>query len=179
VAYGMAVMWDYQYGAGSPARPPAHWPSDTRLERVPDRPTLVMLLHPQCPCSRASIGELARLMARLEGRLTARLLFLKPAGTPDGWEDTDLWQSAAVIPGVTVLADADGAEARRFGALTSGQVVVYDAGGRLLWNGGITPSRGHAGDNEGRDTIVALLAGERMEARPTPVFGCSLVTPTS
>jgi hypothetical protein len=76
---------------------------------------------------------------------------------------------------VTVLDDVDGTEARRFGALTSGQVVVYDADGRLRFSGGITPARGHAGDNAGRSAIIALLEGASSASVETPVFGCSLL----
>jgi hypothetical protein len=137
-----------------------------------------MLAHPHCPCTRASIGELALLMAHVQGRLTATVLFLSPSDMPAAWEQTDLWEDAAAIPGVTVMRDADGAEARRFGAVTSGQVIVYDASGRVLFSGGITPSRGHAGDNQGRSAIVALLDGDP-SVRGSRVFGCSLVTPTS
>ena len=57
------------------------------------------------------------------------------------------WRSAAAIPGVTVHVDHDGGEARRFGAETSGFVVLYDAHGELLFAGGITTGRGQAGDN--------------------------------
>jgi len=48
--------------------------------------------------------------------LGAYVLFLKPDGFSDDWEKSDLWQSAATIPGVTVIPDDDGNEARRFGA---------------------------------------------------------------
>jgi len=133
-----------------------------------------MLVHPQCPCSRASIGELALLMAQSQGRLKAYVLFLKPAGFSDDWEKTDLWQSAAGIPGVKPLVDYDGMEARRFHAKTSGQTVLYDAEGRLLFSGGITAARGHAGDNAGRSAIVSLVNAKVADKAETPVFGCPL-----
>ena len=56
-----------------------------------------------------------------------------------------------------MLRDDDGAEARRFGAETSGQTLLYDEHGALLFSGGITGARGHAGDNAGRASLVALL----------------------
>jgi hypothetical protein len=133
-----------------------------------------MLVHPHCPCSRASIGELALIMAQSQGRLAAYILFLKPEGFADHWEKTDLWQSAAAIPGVKPIADQDGVEARRFHATTSGQTVLYDAEGRLLFSGGITIARGHAGDNAGRSAIVSLVNTRIAEQAETPVFGCPL-----
>ncbi len=52
--------------------------------------------------------------------------------------------------------------------------MIYDAAGQLAFEGGITSFRGHSGDNDGRDAIVALLRGQRPQRRATPVFGCAL-----
>jgi hypothetical protein len=113
-------------------------------------------------------------MTQAQGRVTAYVLFLKPEGSTDDWEKTDLWQNAASIPGVNAVVD-DGVEARRFQAETSGQIVLYDADGRLLFSGGITGSRGHSGDNAGRSAIVSLLNTGEAERAETPVFGCRLL----
>jgi hypothetical protein len=61
---------------------------------------------------------------------------------------------------------------------TSGQVLLYDASGRLRFRGGIRPSRGHEGDNTGRRALEALLLGDGA-APPlsTAVFGCPLFHP--
>jgi len=112
-------------------------------------------------------------MAQVQGRVTAYVLFVKPPGSAENWEKTDLWQSAANIPGVSVVVD-DGAEALRFHAVTSGQTALYDVAGRLLFSGGITGSRGHAGDNAGRSAIVSLLNTGEAEQTETSVFGCDL-----
>jgi hypothetical protein len=39
-----------------------------------------MAIHPHCPCSRASIGELSILMAHSRGRLAAFVVFVEPPG---------------------------------------------------------------------------------------------------
>ena len=52
--------------------------------------------------------------------------------------------------------------------------VVAREGGRLLFRGGITPSRGHEGDNAGRRRIASLLANGSADGRQTRVFGCPL-----
>ena len=174
VGTGLWVLWGYENAPGTGAQPPRQWPADSRVERSPGRATLVMLAHPQCPCTRAGIGELALLMAHAEGRLTATVLFLRPDGFSAGWEKTDLWQSAAKIPGVTAIVDEGGAEARRFNAATSGQTVLYGADGRLLFSGGITGSRGHSGDNAGRSAIESLVNTGAAERAETFVFGCPL-----
>jgi hypothetical protein len=174
IGVGLGLLWDYENAPGLTASPPSHWPPDSHIHLATDRATLIMLAHPQCPCSRASVGELARLMAQTQGRVTAYVLFLKPADASDDWEKTDLWQSAASIPGVNVVADDDGVEAQRFHAVTSGQTVLYDAAGRLLFSGGITGSRGHSGDNAGRSAIVSRLNTGEAERAETFVFGCPL-----
>jgi hypothetical protein len=174
IAVGLGLLWAYENAPGPTATPPAHWPFDSRIGRATDRATLVIMTHPHCPCTRASIGELARLMAQAQGRVTAYALFLKPSGSYDDWEKTDLWQSAASIPGVNVVVDDGGTEARRFHVVTSGQIVLYDAGGRLLFSGGITGSRGHEGDNAGRSAIVSLLNTGEAERAETLAFGCPL-----
>jgi hypothetical protein len=113
-------------------------------------------------------------MTDCDGKLIAAVLVFRPAGVPDGWERTDLWDSAAAIPGVLVVGDDEGAEALRFGAATSGQVLLYSADGRLLFAGGIIPSRGHEGDNAGRSAIIALVRGTATQVMRAPVFGCPL-----
>jgi len=178
VATGLVVLLRYENRPGVAAAPPGRWPAGSHLERATDRATLVMLVHPGCPCSRASIEELDRLMARSRNLVTAHVLVFKPREFPAEWEKTDLWRAAAAIPGVRVRRDDDGGEARLFRAATSGQVVLYDAGGALRFSGGITPSRGHAGDSAGPDAIVAVLTGNAPATGiRTPVFGCSLHDP--
>ena len=103
-----------------------------------------------------------------------RCLFLKPADASYEWTHTDLWNTASALPDVTVVADDDGAEARRFGVSTSGQTLLYDERGRLLFAGGITGSRAHQGDNDGRRAIVALLNQKSSPRSTTSVFGCAL-----
>jgi hypothetical protein len=120
------------------------------------------------------MNELAELLARASMRPKTYVLFLKPAGFADAWEQSGLWHKAVSIPQVTAVRDDHGLEARRFGAATSGQTVLYDAAGRLLFSGGITSARGHAGDSAGRTAILALLHREMPERTTSAVFGCSL-----
>jgi hypothetical protein len=171
------MLWNYENSVGAAGYPPVHWPANTRVELASDGATLVMVAHPHCPCSRASIGELALIMTQCQGRVSAYVLFVRPEGFPNQWARTDLWDSAARIPGVTALNDEGGVEAARFKAVTSGTTMLYDARGKLLFSGGITGSRGHSGDNDGRSAIVAMLANEQTDRPTTPVFGCSFLDP--
>jgi hypothetical protein len=75
---------------------------------------------------------------------------------------------------VTVLRDDGGGEARAFGVATSGQTLLYDSRGALVFNGGITGSRGHAGDNAGRAALIALIGRAPTDRSGANVFGCPL-----
>jgi len=174
VLAGTFVMGRYANSPGQPAAPPLSWPGASRVSRVQDRQTLVMFVHPHCPCSRASVGELALLMAHAQGRVDAHVLFLQPAQMESSWVQSDTWREAERIPGVTVHGDLNGREARLFRAETSGDTVLYDTKGGLVFHGGITVSRGHSGDNPGRDALQAMLLGMPASRTNTPVFGCSL-----
>ncbi|QDE65915.1 RedB protein [Myxococcus xanthus] len=178
IVAGSLAMARYSLTPGESLAAPARWPGDSTVPRVEGRPTLVMLAHPLCPCTRASMGELSLVMAKAQGRLDAFVLFLKPEGTGQDWEQGELWRSAAAIPGVTALRDEGGAQAERFGAVTSGQVLFYDAGGTLRFSGGITTARGHTGDNAGRAAVEALLGDAPPEALSGhAVYGCELEDP--
>ena len=175
----MVLLIAYSHSPGNAGAPPTNWPAQSQVPLDLIRPTLVMFAHPRCPCTRSSLGELELLLARCPERLSAHVVFIRPAGTSEDWLKTDLWRRANSIPGVTVHFDNGGAEARRFHSETSGQVLLYEHRGRLIFSGGITIARGHSGDNPGRSTIVALLEQERSNLIKTPVFGCSLFEASS
>jgi hypothetical protein len=178
VAFGINVLWKYSTAPGRPGDPPLVWPASAGVERAKGEATLVMFAHPQCPCTSATMGELAIILAHAQGKLDADVFFYLPASQPASWARTDLWTTASAIPGVHVFEDREARMARAFGAFTSGQTLLYDSGGRLLFKGGITAYRGHSGDNAGRSAITALLqdgpSPRTMLPVATPVLGCSL-----
>jgi hypothetical protein len=177
IAFGMRLLAKHETTPGTVAAVPPEFPADSALNLAPDRLTLVMLAHPRCPCTRASIGELAQIMAEGQGKLKAYVVFARPEGAGADWNETGAWRSAAEIPGVTPVGDDDGRETRRFGAETSGHTLLFAADGRLLFSGGITASRGHAGDNVGESAIVAMVREQPALRATTPVYGCGLVQP--
>jgi hypothetical protein len=177
---GIAGLWLYSSAAGKEGNPPNGWPASSSLRREPGTSTLVMFLHPQCPCSRASIYELAVLLAHSAGHLQTKIVFLKPLGKEISWTQTDLWYNASELPGAAVVSDLGGREAALFRATTSGETVVYDAAGKLRFHGGITGARGHVGDNAGCSAIESYANTGITATARTPVFGCPLFNaPTS
>jgi hypothetical protein len=171
----MSVVNSYSITAGTAAKSPSEWPSDCPIERSAERDTFLMFLHPRCPCSRASLRELARVMAQVGDRLDVLVVFFQPDDEPNAWARTDLWTAATLIPGVRIATDVGGKTASRFGAATSGQVLLYDAAGRLLFSGGITAGRGHEGDNLGRRAVMSLVRGTEPAENSCQVFGCPIL----
>ncbi len=153
---------------------PARWPAESAIPRAAGKSTLVMFLHPHCPCSDASIAELERVAARVGAPCEVVVVLVVPPASPAGWEQTRLWRRVSGMPGTTVFTDYNGAEARRFGALTSGVSMVYDAAGALAFHGGVTPARGHEGDNAGKASAECCLRGDEPRDHSSCVYGCPL-----
>jgi hypothetical protein len=175
---GFKMIMDYKSRPGSEGTAPAAWPVASRFAPSTGKSTLVMFVHPRCACTRASLYELNAIMDRAGGKAAGYVVFILPSGVGREWIHTDTWASAARIAGMTAVADPDGREAARFGAETSGQVVLYDAGGRLQFAGGITDSRGHIGDNMGQRTLGERIASPVTSPAVSPsrhaVFGCPM-----
>src|SRR5258708_3864203 len=87
---GLSVIWllaagwamkkieDYKMTPGQKATPLLLWPVKSKIPRNAHQSTLVLFVHPHCPCTRATISELARLMTTLQGKLSAYVLFIQP-----------------------------------------------------------------------------------------------------
>jgi hypothetical protein len=174
VGFGIHKLLQYSYTPGRPAAASPEWPRNPWIQLARDRPTLLVFAHPKCPCSVATVAELARIVALHEHNLSVAVFFYRPSTEPPDWARTDLWRDASAIPGARVMEDLDGAAARLFGAFTSGETLLFGKDGRLAFHGGITPARGHAGDSSGRDAILNLLAGKPAASNSAPVFGCSI-----
>jgi len=175
---GFKLLFDYSQTPGVITSMPTQWPVQSKIPVNANQATLLMFVHPHCPCSQASVGELATLMARSPQQLNAYVLFLQPKDYPASWAKSELWSNASAIPGVKPLLDPEGKEARLFHSTTSGQVAIYTPSGHLTFSGGITPSRGHFGDSLGLDSALASLDSFPDRACDSAVFGCPLFGPT-
>lgn len=181
-AAGLVLLGRHDVTPGPAGQAPTVWPGDSAIPRTPSGTQLLMFIHPMCPCSRASLSELTSVMAELGGRATVTVVLMKEEATGRERGSAEVVALAERIPGAAVVLDQSGAESRRFGARTSGHVVAYDAGNRLVFSGGITGSRGHTGDNMGRRRLIDAVTGPRPsaggEARAgsssSPTFGCEL-----
>ncbi len=139
--------------------------------------TLVIAVHPQCSCTRASLEQIERSLAGVSDRVSTRILLCHPEGSPSDAIRTDLLNAAMRISHVRIQADPGGKQAEQLGCRTSGSVVLYDRDGRPRFWGGVTASRGHSGDCPGSEMLRAIVSGTRSDGHSTPVFGCGLQTP--
>ncbi len=175
VGYGTWTLAQYENSPGELDIQLSHWPNDSEIPRSEITPTLVMFVHPHCPCSRASLAELARTMTQCQGKLTATVVFIRPQEFAAGWEKTDLWYLAESIPNVSLHADEHGKETERFAAKTSGHSFLFSVAGDLLFSGGMTPSRGHEGGNNGKLFVESYALTGSVIGTSNPVYGCGLL----
>ncbi len=178
-AGGVIAMLDFELTPAPHSRALSTWPTQSSIPLELARPTGVMFLHPHCPCSQASLAELKIVASACSTKAALHVVLVKPAGVDGSWERTSLADAAMKIPGVRVRCDADGREAALFGATTSGEMMLFAPNGRRLFDGGITVSRGHEGDNTGLTILRDLICSGSAEGETTPVYGCSLFSPCS
>jgi hypothetical protein len=106
-------------------------PYDTTLALERSKATVVLVLDASAPSAEVTLGELRRTIAGREETLVAHVVFVVKT---DEFVARSVWGEATSIPGVHVLRDAGGAEAKRHSA-TSGTTVLYRADRRLLFRG--------------------------------------------
>lgn len=173
IAGGQCWLLAYQYATDETPETWNDWPTTSLLCPMTQRFTLLLFVHPRCPCSRASLEELAWLHARSGGQLDSTILLWCPTAAPDDWLHGIRQNHAANLPQVDVLIDEGGRECDLFQITTSGTVLLFNTQGQLLFRGGITRGRGHAGDNPGRQAILNILNAKGGSCRQ-PTFGCPL-----
>lgn len=103
--------------------------------RAPAAFMLTVFVHPECPCTRATVQEVGEIQRGTGGRVSVEYVVvpvpgIEAAELPEGREGA-VWRHAL-----------DGREAEVAGAKTSGHVVLRDAVGRVVFSGGVTGGRG-------------------------------------
>jgi len=174
---GLTCMLNYEFAPSRQTAATCEWPRDSRLARSDTQPTLMMFIHPRCPCSRASLVELGKLVTQCRNPVSLRIVMIRPNEFQAGWQHTDLDTLAEKIPGAIVLTDPDGCESKRFGVTTSGETLLYSAKGELMFQGGLTASRGHEGTSAGHVALKDFIDAAGSPTCHTSVFGCALSNP--
>lgn len=166
------------YGSeqGPESLPPSQWPADSSLERSVDSPTLLVFVHPGCPCSRATLDNLETIAS--DPSLSIHLVCIgdeetSSANTNDFGSCRQRLNDWQMRNNVSLFHDTDSQETHRFQAMTSGHCLLFDANGALQFSGGVTSSRGHQGASAGLASLQAALNGQQTNDT-YPVFGCPL-----
>lgn len=176
VAFG--ALWRYGNTPGEQDALPAGWVAPAGLAVAEGRPTLVLFAHPRCPCTRATMAAIERLQRDVPVGFATRVVFYEPVGVDAAWREGGLWSRAGKLVDAHVIADPGGEIAASAGARVSGHVALVGEDGAALFQGGLTPSRGHEGDSLGLLSVRAILRDRRdMEpvGRVAPVYGCSIL----
>lgn len=176
---GYCFLVDYHLTPGDQSsNSPTQWPSRS-LELKSDAPTLVVAVHPQCWCTRASLVEIQRILTLYKKNLHVYALVYSPKEHEQdpSWGNSFTMNALNNLSNVTIIQDIEGAQAQVFHLLTSGHTQLYNPSGQLLFSGGVTESRGHEGKNRSTDKILTLLHGEASTLQESPVFGCPLCSP--
>lgn len=151
------------------------WPASVPFSPASSGLTLVFFVHPQCPCTRASLSELKELLAARDDVTTYVVWRTLPDELLDD-RGRGLLADADRIRHSEIIPDPDGALSLKFGAETSGQVGVFNARGEILYWGGTTKARGVRGANSNSDLLKTVLdTGRPVAARA--VFGCPIQDP--
>lgn len=180
IGFGFVVLLSYQTTEGEYLTAPQSWPAASTLQRCKTGNTVLLFLHPKCPCSIATLNKLEHLLSHHREAL-AYAIFVKPQGTDSSWQKTGLTEQAKKITNLIMIDDSNQAEMSSFKAATSGLVLNYDSQGNLNFAGGITPGRGHEGDSQGADLLDQVLSSKispKLAVLHSNVYGCPLESAT-
>lgn len=174
-AVGLSVAIGYSY---IPGAVPQHLrrPASSQLTEI-GKPQLLLFLHPRCSCSKATVSELSRILPELKDTAVT-VVFNNPTADPR-WTEGELWTQVQALPKVRLVNDLGGVETKLYQVQTSGHAVLTDANGAIVFSGGITPSRGHQGESEGKTFLQSWEKLQTKESLFSKVFGCGLFKETT
>jgi hypothetical protein len=177
IIVGFCCLADYDTKPALADAAPLVWPPESSVQRSESQWTILMFVHPRCPCSRASLNELSRIVGECPGQAIVHVLLFQPPGTSGNWNSSSLRDLVDSIPQASITIDSSAGEAKRFSARVSGQTYAFDSQGRMRFSGGITGGRGHYGPNSSSDRLIKILLGKGATEQLSPVYGCDLRTP--
>lgn len=133
--------------------------------------SLLIALHPNCPCSLALLRELKPLLATAGRPVPLRALLYTHPSLP---QQSPLLQELQQFPEIEIISDLHGDRARQLGLHTSGHLIAYGTSGEILFSGGITAGRLSNSPGPAAGILAGILRGRSSIAAKFPVFGCSL-----
>ncbi len=148
-------------------------PRRLRRSRV-KTPKILLFVHPRCPNTIATVRQLRNILLHDKYEVSVRMIVICPPGCSESWFETPLLEEARRIEDLEVILDYGGVLSKRYGALTSGMLLVYNERNNLVFQGGITPTLGHEGECSGKRSLEQSLTGKTPDEKHAAVFGCPL-----
>lgn len=165
-------LMQYKAEPGTQSQPPKVAPTANEPHSSLNNQLLVFL-HPQCACSFATLNELKRLMHSINDTPTLTIYFADIMPIAE-LKTHGLWELATSISSAHVTIDTDNQRIDTFDQHVSGNILFYNRDGQLAFNGGITSSRGHEGDSQGKLKLMAILNQESPAYASSETYGCRL-----
>jgi hypothetical protein len=81
IAVGAREIYAFSTQPGARADAPERWPGDSTLAGPDRHAAIVMFVHPECPCTRASLTELAAIATA--GNASIQIVLTSPG---DAWD---------------------------------------------------------------------------------------------
>ncbi|MDA8792481.1 hypothetical protein N9N67_04500 [Bacteriovoracaceae bacterium] len=176
---GLVITYEYSLGSGEKSQLKSSWPNESSLKFNPGKYNLVMFLHPECTCSKASLFHFKEILSEIKhDNLDSKIIFTMPKEKEKEWINSALVKEVKEAGSIQLIFDQSSEEFKRFDAKTSGQAFLFSPSKDLLFNGGITDSRGHIGYNQGEDFIINTLNKRGLASKDVDVFGCDNLNKT-
>ena len=147
---------------------PNQWPEHSTIARSFDRPTVLVALHPRCVCSRATVEELARILARLAEPPRVEVLLYRPENSLDSSGADPGRRPGAIAAWCDNPARLERPRVRTVSPLRFRTDSHLCSRQTFNFYRGITRGRGHEGDNAGSDAILSILAKHSWRSQVLP-----------
>ena len=176
IMVSLGILTWYKFTPGEQVEIAGQWPKEASHLQTPGSANLVMFVHPECPCSLASMDELARLLPIIADHIAIKVVFRELTGQYGRQlSEHALWKKAKTLPHVQLLIDPGQKLENSFQAKTSGQTYLFDKEGRKIFQGGLTPLRGHTGETQASSFIKQWSRQQTISRSiSSSVFGCPM-----
>lgn len=173
IGWVMRSWGDYEHTPAIQGEAPRVWPRESMLTSDSENGTLIVFVHPNCPCSRGALQTIAEAF-RTSQNFVPRIYAVLSASGLDVTLPSENLALARRIPSAEIRFDGDMSEARRFGATASGTVYFFDGSNQLRFSGGISAGRGDSFDNGFAVALFEAIRQPEFTLVAAPVFGCPL-----
>lgn len=174
ISAGMGWWIVHDRTPGASAATGNSWPSNASMVLSEQTGTVIMFVHPHCPCTRASLAKLDSALAACAQKPRVYVVVSPIERDASKTLASANYRRAEQITGAVCIIDDDRRAQARFGAATSGQVVYFDSRGDLKFSGGLTAERGGMAPGGVEQQFVAAVRDTAPSLVLAPVFGCPL-----